>query len=74
MWSLPVRGVAPPVSNPCTYCGQDVEAHDPVYVEEREGGERVPAGQFCNYACLRSHVDEAGLTTGAACAFDPDAE
>lgn len=56
----------------CTYCGCDVEAHDPVFVyEERPAdGERVPAGQFCNYACLSTHVEESGLADGAVCRLD----
>lgn len=56
------------MSDACTYCGCDVTAHDPVYVSE--GVERTAAGQFCNYACLRAHVDDAGLTEGAACHLD----
>lgn len=54
----------------CTYCGCRVEAHDPVYVEKREDGERVPAGQFCNYACLVAHVEREGLREGATCELD----
>lgn len=60
------------MTDPCTYCGQDVDRHDPVFVQEREGGERVPAGQFCNYACLSQYVDEEGLVTGACCELDLD--
>lgn len=56
----------------CTYCGQDVTRHDPVYVEEREDGERVEAGQFCNYACLESHIGEADLVAGACCEWSPE--
>lgn len=48
-------------------------AHDPVFVEEAgNAGGRKPAGQFCNYACLVSHVEEENLTTGAVCEFDPE--
>lgn len=54
----------------CTYCGCSVETHDPVYVEEREDGTRVAAGQFCNYACLVAHVEEHGLREGATCELD----
>ncbi len=57
----------------CTYCGQRVEAHDPVYVEKGVDGERRPAGQFCNYACLSAHIDGENLETGACCTFDPTA-
>jgi hypothetical protein len=61
----------------CTYCGSAVETHDPVFVSEVAGdaagdnSERVDAGAFCNYACLRAHIDEADLVNGAACRFDP---
>jgi hypothetical protein len=51
----------------CTYCGCAVTAHDPVFVEEREDGQRVEAGTFCNYGCLVAHVEESGLATGATC-------
>lgn len=54
----------------CTYCGCEVEAHDPVFVSEVDDGERVPAGQFCNYACLSAYVDESGLADGARCRLD----
>lgn len=58
------------MSAACTYCGHDVYDHDPVFVEETRDGERVPAGQFCNYACLARHVEDAGLETGACCRID----
>lgn len=51
----------------CAYCGCDVWRHDPVFVEETDGDERVPAGAFCNYACLSSYIDAEGLTIGATC-------
>ena len=54
----------------CTYCGSDLAAYEPVYVEETDGGGRTPAGQFCNYACLSAHIDDADLTLGAACHID----
>lgn len=62
----------------CTYCGSDVDAHDPVYVEERvdndsdSGGDRQQTGQFCNYACLAQHIEDEGLTDGAACEWTPE--
>lgn len=62
------------MASTCTYCGQDVRDHDPVYVEETADGERVSAGQFCNYACLVEHVEEADLTSGACCRLDYDSE
>ena len=49
------------MTNRCAYCGCDVFAHEPVFVEE----ERVDAGQFCNYACLLAFVNEEELTIGA---------
>ncbi len=58
------------MSQACTYCGCDVTAHDPVYVEEREEDRLEPAGQFCNYACLARHIEEAGLEDGATCRVD----
>jgi len=54
----------------CTYWGCDVTAHDPVYVETVESGERVPDGRFCNYGCLAAHVEIEGLTDGTACRID----
>lgn len=60
------------MTTPCTYCGADVEAHDPVYVYEQETKDRAPAGEFCNYACLSSHIEEENLTTGDACEWSPD--
>ncbi|MFO7926320.1 MAG: hypothetical protein ACQET5_03755 [Halobacteriota archaeon] len=56
----------------CTYCGSDLSAYEPVYVEETGGGERVSAGGFCNYACLSAHIETEGLTDGDACAWSPD--
>lgn len=54
----------------CTYCGCIVDDHDPVFVEERQDGERVDAGRFCNYACLARHVEAAGLEEGACCRLE----
>ncbi|MFC7214621.1 hypothetical protein ACFQO4_11105 [Saliphagus sp. GCM10025334] len=51
----------------CTYCGSDVECHDPVFVSEATDDGRERAGQFCNYACLAAYIDEQALTVGAAC-------
>jgi hypothetical protein len=61
----------------CTYCASNVARHDPVFVEERQGegqeqnGKRVPAGQFCNYACLHAYIEEEELVYGASCEWDP---
>ncbi|UPV72890.1 hypothetical protein M0R89_10050 [Halorussus limi] len=54
----------------CTYCGSDVNDHDPVFVAERRGDGRESAGRFCNYACLSAHIDEANLVDGACCTVD----
>ncbi|NHN57665.1 MULTISPECIES: hypothetical protein [Halorussus] len=54
----------------CTYCGSDVSEHDPVFVAEQRGDEREETGQFCNYACLSAHIDEANLVDGACCTVD----
>lgn len=58
------------MSDACTFCGCDVRDHDPVFVEELADGERVPAGQFCNYACLAQYIDAEGLETGTYCRID----
>lgn len=54
----------------CTYCGCEIEAHEPVFVREGEPDGPL-AGQYCNYACLTAHVEEAGLATGATCRIEP---
>lgn len=54
----------------CTYCGQTVEAHDPVFVSEDGDDGRVSAGQFCNYACLSAYIEETDLADGACCRID----
>ena len=53
----------------CTYCGCDVERHDPVFVSE--GTPDDPTGRFCNYGCLAAHIEEAGLATGTICEWPP---
>ena len=53
------------MSTACTYCGCDVTDHDPVFV--REGLNREPTGQFCNYGCLVAHVETEGLAEGSTC-------
>lgn len=59
------------MGDPCTFCGSDIWRHDPVFVEEAGSDGRVPAGRFCNYACLIAHVDAEGLEVGASCAWSP---
>ncbi len=54
----------------CTYCGSDVHAHEPVFVDEEQRGERTTIGQFCNYACLAQHIENNELETGACCQLD----
>lgn len=54
----------------CTYCGSDIAEHEPIFVEEAEADRLVPAGQFCNYACLARHIEDEGLETGACCRID----
>lgn len=54
----------------CTYCGCDVTAHDPVYVEVLGDSERVQDGRFCNYACLVQHVEAEDLHGGTVCRLD----
>lgn len=61
----------------CTYCGCDVTAHDPVYVEEETDAdgrerERLQTGQFCNYGCLAAHIDAESLAAGTTCRVEFD--
>lgn len=56
----------------CTYCGSDIERHDPVYVNEGENDSTNQTGQFCNYACLDRHIEDESLTAGAACEWTPE--
>lgn len=58
------------MTDACTFCGLDVQDHEPVFVEERRGDGLVAAGQFCNYACLARHIEAEGLETGACCRID----
>jgi hypothetical protein len=55
----------------CSYCGSNIERHDPVFVAETDDGQRVPSSQFCNYACLSAYIEEEELTSGAACEWSP---
>lgn len=54
----------------CTYCGQDIYDHDPVFVAEFDSGVRVQDKQFCNYACLAVFIEEEGLTEEKSCEID----
>lgn len=53
----------------CTFCGSEIWSHDPIVVEAAGTGERE--GQFCNYACLKAHIEAAGLEVGASCEWVP---
>ncbi|SEW16352.1 hypothetical protein [Natrinema salifodinae] len=55
----------------CTYCGSDVERHDPVSVTEGDDDSADRAGRFCNYACLAAYIEDEGLATGAVCEWTP---
>ncbi|PSP87257.1 hypothetical protein BRC90_10955 [Halobacteriales archaeon QS_4_69_34] len=55
----------------CTYCGSDLSFCEPVFVAETADGEHVPAGGFCNYACLSAHIEQAELVYGASCTVEP---
>lgn len=55
----------------CVYCGSDLAAYEPVFVEETDGDERVEIGGFCNYACLSAHIEAAELVYGDACEWSP---
>lgn len=55
----------------CTYCGCEIAAHEPVFVNERDDGERVQTGQFCNDGCLWAHIDEQDLAVGTTCEWGP---
>ncbi len=56
----------------CSYCGCDINRHDPVFVQEEREFRRVDTGQFCNYGCLSAQIDEEGLADGAVCELDLD--
>ncbi|MFC7045868.1 hypothetical protein ACFQH6_11025 [Halobacteriaceae archaeon GCM10025711] len=53
----------------CTYCGAAIRDHDPVAVYEGVD-DRELAGQFCNYACLSTYIEEEGLVYGTCCTID----
>lgn len=57
--------------NACTYCESDIDRHDPVFVNEGTNASDNQSGQFCNYACLAAHIEDAELTDGAACEWNP---
>lgn len=51
----------------CTYCGEDLAAYDPVFVDRERDDERTEEGAFCNYGCLSAWLDETEAATGACC-------
>jgi hypothetical protein len=54
----------------CTYCGLDVDAHDPICL--RDCDEHCSQlGRFCNFGCLQAHIEENDLTTGSCCSWQP---
>ncbi|WP_132059344.1 hypothetical protein [Halorussus amylolyticus] len=55
----------------CTYCGSDIERHDPVFVNEGANAPGNQAGRFCNYACLAAYIESEELTYGTACEWEP---
>lgn len=64
--------VSPPDGDePCAYCGSRIFDHDPICVRNCTDACGSPT-YFCNYACLRTYVDENNLVTGDTCAWDPD--
>lgn len=54
----------------CQYCNCEVEAHDPVFVQTVEDGERHKVGAFCNFGCLTAYIEESGLAVGTRCRLD----
>lgn len=54
----------------CTYCESDVYDHEPIFLTEQVDDDRQSVGQFCNYACLSTFIDEQNLTDGACCHID----
>lgn len=54
----------------CAYCGCEAEAHDPVYVTEGDPDGEPTA--YCNYGCLRAHIDDASLAEGTTCNWNPE--
>ncbi|NHN42085.1 hypothetical protein G9C85_10655 [Halorubellus sp. JP-L1] len=68
----------------CTYCGCDVEAHDPVVVYEREPdaveesasvaleGDESPAGTFCNWGCVSAYARQSDVATETTCNWPPE--
>lgn len=41
----------------CAYCGSEVEASNPVFIEELHSGMRISTGSFCNYDCLLAFLE-----------------
>ena len=61
------------MTDTCAFCNSNLAPYDPIEVRETRGDELVSAGRFCNYACLKEHIEAAGLTDGACCFIDPGA-
>lgn len=54
----------------CTYCGSDVERHDPVSVADGVNPDPGQSRRFCNYACLAAYIEDEELVYGAACEWN----
>lgn len=52
----------------CTYCGSDVEVHDPLFLHGEDGR----LGQFCNAGCLAAHIEADAMAVGDACEWSPE--
>ncbi|MFB6086831.1 MAG: hypothetical protein ABEJ84_08540 [Halodesulfurarchaeum sp.] len=55
----------------CSYCGSRIFDHDPICVRDCTEDCGSPS-YFCNYACLKAHIESANLTIGDACQWSPD--
>jgi hypothetical protein len=55
----------------CAYCESRIFDHDPICVRDCDNDCGSPE-YFCNYACLSAYIEENSLTTGNACAWNPD--
>ena len=54
----------------CTYCRSDVYEHEALFVEGAQNGDRIQTGQFRDYACLSTYIEENGLIEGTCCRID----
>lgn len=61
----------PKRSETCQYCGSEIFEHEPICVRDCEAACGDPV-YFCNFACLRTFVDEQDLAVDDACRWSPD--